>query len=196
MNTIWEIKESCLQCRKCSIGGRNIDGKPATVLSNLNLNAKIMVVGQNPGHEEVIKQTPFIGISGKIFDECLTQNTCLKREDLYVCNAVCCFTPDNRKPTELEFINCSEFLKRQIEFIQPLFVVTLGGVALRALTGLNGITKYHAKPQYSQKYKVMVFPLLHPSPLNTNRPEKKKEFCEGLKSLNQYVLDCLREKNV
>lgn len=98
-----------------------------------------------------------------------------------------CFTPENRKPTELEFQNCSDFLQKQIDLVKPVVVVTLGGVALRALTGLNGITKYHAKPVFSYKYKVTVFPLLHPSPLNTNRPEKKKEFCDGLKALNTFI---------
>lgn len=182
-----DLEKECLACQKCKIGGQVLDGKPATVLSNGNIKAKIMVVGQNPGRDEVSQHTPFIGISGKIFDECLEANTVLKREDLYICNSVCCFTPENRKPTELEFQNCSDFLLKQIDLVKPVVVVTLGGVALRAMTGLNGITKYHAKPVFSYKYKVTVFPLLHPSPLNTNRPEKKKEFCDGLKALNTFI---------
>jgi len=181
-----DVQKECLKCRLCEIGGKEIDGNLSNVFSNMN-PSKIMIVGQNPGMEEVRKKTPFVGISGKIFDECMEKYAGLKRKDLYICNSVCCMTPDNRKPTDLEFKNCSVFLEKQIEMLKPSVVVTLGGVALRAMTGLNGITKFHAKPQFSTRYKVMVFPLLHPSPLNTNRPEKKKEFCEGIVKLKEYV---------
>lgn len=181
-----EIQKECLDCRLCEIGGQMIDGNLSNVFSNMN-PSKIMVVGQNPGREEVLKRTPFIGISGKIFDECMEAHAGLKRSDFYICNSVNCYTPENRKPTDLEFQNCSKFLQKQIDFIKPKVVVTLGGVALRVLTGLNGITKFHAQPLYSTRYKVNVFPLLHPSPLNTNRPDKKREFCEGIEKLKAYL---------
>lgn len=183
---LFELEKKCLSCNKCGIGQQMIDGHLSNVFSNMNPKP-IMVVGQNPGKEEITKRTPFIGISGKIFDECLKEHAGLTRDDLYICNSVSCFTPDNRKPTELEFTNCSEFLMKQIEIVKPKLVITLGGVALRVMTGLNGIMKFHAVPQYSSKYKVMVFPLLHPSPLNTNRPDKKKEFCDGIEKLKEYI---------
>lgn len=182
-----ELEKKCLACDKCPIGRKYIDGNLSNVFSNMNVGKEIVVVGQNPGKEEIIKRTPFVGISGRIFDDCMKEYAGISRDDLYVCNCVSCFTPDNRKPTELEFTNCSEFLSEQLEIIKPKLVVTLGGVALRVMTGLNGITKYHAKPLFSNKYKVTVFPLLHPSPLNTNRPEKKAEFCDGIKKLREYI---------
>lgn len=181
-----KIKQECLNCKLCAIGGQDVNGNLSNVFSNMNVS-QIMIVGQNPGAEEVQKRTPFIGISGKIFDECMEKYAGLKRQDFYICNCVNCWTPENRKPTESEFRNCSYFLAKQIEFLKPKIVVTLGGVALRAVTGLNGITKFHAKVQYSTKYKVNVFPLLHPSPLNTNRPDKKKEFCDGIVKLKEYL---------
>ena len=181
-----ELEKKCLSCNKCAIGQQKIDGCLSNVFSNMN-PTKIMIVGQNPGKEEIKQRTPFIGISGKIFDECMLEHSGLTRKDLYICNSVSCFTPENRKPTEFEFTQCSEFLKGQIEIIKPKVVITLGGVALRVMTGLNGITKFHALPQYSTKYKVIVFPLLHPSPLNTNRPDKKLEFCNGIKALKRYL---------
>lgn len=182
-----ELEKRCLACNKCPIGQQYVDGNISNVFSNMNLGKKIVVVGQNPGKEEIIRRTPFVGISGKIFDECMKEYAGLTRDDLYICNSVNCFTPGNRKPTELEFTNCSEFLSAQLDIIKPKLVITLGGVALRVMTGLNGITKYHAKPIISNKYGVVVFPLLHPSPLNTNRPDKKAEFCNGIRKLREYL---------
>lgn len=181
-----QIKEECLACNLCSIGQKKLDGHVSNVFSNMN-PSPIVILGQNPGKEEVIQGTPFVGISGKIFDECLLEYAGLTRKDLYICNAVNCLTPNNRKPTEVEFINCSVFLEKQLDFLKPKVVVTLGGLALRVMTGLNGINKYQGKPIYSNKYRVTVFPIFHPSPMNTNIPERKKEFCDSLSALKEYL---------
>lgn len=185
--TIDELKAECENCRSCEIGGKTLDGHKCTVMSNLNSTAKIMVVGQNPGREEVEKNTPFIGISGKIFDAALKEHTSLTRKDLYICNCVCCFTPGNRKPTNKEFKNCSFWLSRQIETVKPRLVVTLGGVALKALTGIVKISEARGNVLRSEKYGVEVYPILHPSPLNTNRPDKKEEFISDVKGLQKVL---------
>jgi len=192
--TIEELKAECESCRSCEIGGQTLNEHTCTVLSNLNSAAKIMVVGQNPGFEEVLRATPFVGISGKIFDKALSENTSLTRDDLYICNAVCCFTPGNRKPTGAEFKNCSVWLRRQIKEINPIVIVTLGGVALKALTGRTKISEAHGKLIRSEIYDVDVYPILHPSPLNTNRPDKKKEFVSDMIGL-QKVLESKKWQN-
>lgn len=182
-----EIRDRCLACDKCAIGQRTVSGHLSNVFSNMNHGARIFVIGQNPGQEEVVQGTPFVGVSGRIFDECLKENTGMSRGDLYICNCVSCYTEGNRKPTELEFRNCSEFLFEQINLLRPDFLVTLGGVALRSVTGLNGVMKYHAKPQWSWRYDINVFPLLHPSPVNLNRQGKRELFCDGLKKMKLYA---------
>ena len=60
------------------------------------------------------------------------------RRDVFITNAVLCNPRDmkgnNGSPTTIEVSNCSLFLGRTIQLVNPLLVVSLGRVALSALT--------------------------------------------------------------
>lgn len=178
-----KLREKCLACRRCGIGGGMVEGKwLANVFSNMNCVARMMVVGQNPGRDEAEKKEPFIGTSGKFFDEALA-SVGMSRSDCYVSNAVRCYTPGNRKPLSDEMDNCRTFLDREIEILKPKLLVALGGTAFKQLTGLAGITKHHGTKVFSPRYKLFVIPLLHPSPLNMNKPENREEFLKDMQAL-------------
>lgn len=183
---IQALKDECIACRKCEIGGADIGGMCANVFSNMNVDAKVMVVGQNPGLDEVMKGEPFIGISGKIFDEAM-KAIGMSRKDMYISNTVKCYTPKNRKPKSFEIESCRCFLDREVEIIKPDVVVALGGDAFKQMTGMSGIMKHHGTVIFSPRYSVMVMPILHPSPLNTNHPEKKKMFQSDLLALKVFM---------
>ena len=186
MEVLEQIKSECLGCRKCVIGGQQINGKPSNVFSNM-VKSKIMIIGQNPGRDEVSKGEPFVGISGKFFDSSVLAILKLKREDLYISNTVKCFTPDNRKPFQVEIDNCRYLLDKEIELLQPIVIIALGGPAFQQLTGMNGIMKHHGKPIFSPRYKTFVIPVIHPSPLNTNRPDMRAIFFDDLKSVGDFL---------
>jgi len=166
----------------------------SNVFSNMNTDARIMAVGQNPGRDEVERGEPFVGVSGKFFDEAIAQIG-LSRSDFYISNIARCFTPSNRPPSREEMDNCRSFLDREIEIVKPKLIVALGSLAFRQLTGMRGIMKRHGKPVFSIRYNVPILPLLHPSPLNTNVPEKRRMFMEGLSSVKECIdaLDSGRE---
>jgi DNA polymerase len=166
------------------------DGHISNVFSTMN-PAAIMVVGQNPGKDEVESAIPFCGTSGKIFDEALERIAGLKRSDVYFTNVVKCQTPENRKPTEGEIAACRRFLDIEVEIVQPLVMVALGSYALKVLTGMSGVMKHCGEVLYSIRYGIYVVATLHPSPFNTNVPERLVQFEEGLKSLAKL----LRDKN-
>lgn len=182
-----KLKKECLNCHKCAIGGQDINGQCSNVFSNMCVRAKIMVVGQNPGSEEVKIGKPFVGMSGKFFDKALKEVLGIDRSLLYITNTVHCYTPNNRPPTDEEIMNCRCFLDREIEILKPALIVTLGNPALRQITGSQGIKKYHGKIEVSLRYGVGVLPLYHPSPLNTNRPDVCAEFKTDLKKLAEYL---------
>ena len=182
MSGLSQLREECLACRRCSIGGVEVcDGRLSNVFSNMNTHARLMVIGQNPGREEVRQGEPFVGPSGRFFDEAVEAVLGLRRSDLYICNVVRCYTPDNRSPTVAEIEECRPFLDREVELLNPRLIITLGGPALKQVTGMGGITKHHGQKIYSPRYKRHVLPLFHPSPLNTNNPERKQMFYEDLK---------------
>jgi DNA polymerase len=182
------LKNDCEACRKCKIGGIMVEDKfLANVLSNMNLAAKIMVVGQNPGREEVERREPFVGEAGRRFDQAILDILGFTRADIYISNTVRCYTPGNRKPDEDEIENCRTFLDREIALLKPKVIIALGGIALKQLTGMSGVMKWHGNVIISPRYLVPVMSVLHPSPLNTNDPAKREAFYNDLKKLKEFL---------
>jgi len=153
------------------------------VLSELNgpINARVMFIGEAPGRKGADRtRVPFSGDqSGKNFDRFLASID-LKRSDIFITSAALCNprseSGTNRRPTTQELRNCSGFLRRTIDLIDPQIIVTLGGVALEALR----LVQYHEFTLRDDAAKVrrwngrLLIPLYHPSPqvLITSRNEK------------------------
>ena len=155
----------------------------AAVLSELNgpVNARVMFIGEAPGRKGADRtRVPFSGDqSGKNFDRFIA-SIGLKRSEIFITSAALCspraLSGANRRPTAREVGNCSDFLKRTIELINPRVIVTLGVVALDALKlvhyhELN--LKEHAGKFHEWNGRGLV-PLYHPSPqvLITSRKER------------------------
>ena len=145
----------------------------SAVLSKLNgsTNARIMFIGEAPGRKGADRtRVPFSGDqSGANLDRFLG-SIGLGREQIFITSAALCNprtdSGANRKPTQKELANCSEFLRRTIELIDPRVIVTLGSVALEALKRIQ----YHelslkesAAQIHAWQHRVLV-PIYHPSP--------------------------------
>jgi uracil-DNA glycosylase family 4 len=113
------------------------------VLSDLNgdWNAKVMFVAEAPGRLGAeITGIPLYGDrTGERFEQLLTAMR-WKRSTIFLTNTVLCNPRNdkgnNAKPSRKEIRNCSTFLQRTIESINPILVVALGSVALDALRAL------------------------------------------------------------
>ena len=155
----------------------------AAVLSELNgpLDARVMFIGEAPGRKGADRtRVPFSGDqSGKNFERFLASIN-LPRSEIFITRAAICNpranSGANRRPKASEIRNCSPFLRRAIELVEPTVVVTLGTVALDALKLLH----YHEFNLKSDAGRIrrwsgrMLVPLYHPSPqvLITSRDEK------------------------
>jgi uracil-DNA glycosylase family 4 len=97
-----------------------------------------MFVGEAPGRLGADQtEIPFHGdVSGANFEDFL-HFAGIHRGDIFVTNAVLCNPKDgkgnNASPNHTEIAACANFLRRQIELVNPEIVVSLGAVALRAL---------------------------------------------------------------
>ena len=145
----------------------------SAVLSELNGSpeARLMFIGEAPGRKGADRtRTPFSGDqSGANFDRFLNSIK-LTRDQIFITSAALCNPRSdsgaNRKPTQKEISNCSGFLRRTIEIIDPRVIVTLGSVALEALKRIQ----YHElslKESASQVHcwnDRMLIPIYHPSP--------------------------------
>lgn len=90
-------------------------------------DAAVVFVGEAPGADEDREGEPFVGRSGGVLDEKLTERG-LDRESVRITNCVRCRPPENRDPNKEELANCREFLEREITGIDPDLIVSLGKV--------------------------------------------------------------------
>ena len=175
-----ELVNEAASCTRCAA----MCGRSA-VLSRLNgsAEARVMFIGEAPGRKGADRtRVPFSGDqSGANLDRFLTSID-LKREEIFITSAALCNprteSGANRKPSQKELANCSDFLRRTIELINPRVIVTLGSVALEALKRIQ----YHelnlktsAAEIHSWQDRVLV-PIYHPSPqvLASHRREKEQ----------------------
>ena len=119
-----EINSQIYACKKCRLWQDAKHGVPGEG----PLNAKIMLVGQNPGAQEDEVGKPFVGRAGKYLTKVLEENG-FKREDLFVTNIVKHTSPQNRKPYSDEVEACLPYLMTQISIIKPKIIVLLGASA-------------------------------------------------------------------
>uniref|UniRef100_E1TAF8 Type-4 uracil-DNA glycosylase n=1 Tax=Burkholderia sp. (strain CCGE1003) TaxID=640512 RepID=E1TAF8_BURSG len=104
-------------------------------------DARIMVIGEQPGDHEDLSGQPFVGPAGQLLNSAITQAG-LRREQLYLTNAVKHFKWEPRGKRRLhktaaqrEMQACSHWLTQELETVRPSVVVTLGTTALNALLG-------------------------------------------------------------
>ncbi len=116
-------------CRKCEeIACR----RQRTVFGAGPSNARIVMFGEAPEAEEDRKGESFIGPAGELLDKILIASG-LKREEVYILNALKCRPPNSRTPMEAEIENCRPFFESQLEIIQPDYIVCWGAIAARAV---------------------------------------------------------------
>jgi uracil-DNA glycosylase family 4 len=155
-------------CRRCEA----MCGRSAVLSAhNGRAGARVMFVGEAPGRQGGDRtRVPFSGDqSGRNFSRYLA-SIGLAREETFITNSALCnprsATGANRRPTRLEVSNCSDFLRRQIEVVNPRVVVTLGAVALEALRAVEYhpfTLKENVGQVQSWRGRLLV-PLYHPSP--------------------------------
>lgn len=124
-----------------------------------------MFVGEAPGREEDLAAEPFIGRSGALLTELLS-DAGISRRDVYIANAVCCRPPGNRDPRPNEIAACSPWLRAQIAEVRPVVICTLGNFATRLLRNdRSGITSVHgtAEAAVVADVSVWLYPLFHPA---------------------------------
>lgn len=157
----------------------NILRKRAFVPDDGNRNAKIVIVGEQPGRDEIIARRPFIGPSGDLLMSMLNQLG-ITRSDCYITNTI----PDAEKAIgsymklgrSKAYLSADArkyviHLREKIADINPDIVFALGNFALYALTEKFGITKWRGSPLKMMGTDINVMPTYHPS--YTLDPAKK-----------------------
>ncbi len=130
-----------------------------------NADADLMFVGEAPGKNEDEQGLPFVGQAGKLLNQ-LLEEIGLERGDVFIANVLKCRPPGNRDPQPVEIENCSDYLMRQVELIQPRVICTLGNFSTKLLRGdPTGISKLHGQAEILVigARAVRLYPLFHPA---------------------------------
>lgn len=161
-----------------------------TVFGDGNPQAKIVLIGEAPGADEDRIGIPFVGRSGKLLDKMLAAIG-LDRSAYYITNILPWRPPGNRTPTGGEIAVCLPFLKRQLEIINPDYILLLGGSSANALfdnqepiSRLRGRWLEYPKGNGSSAQALATF---HPAYLLRNTGQKAKAWTDLLKLYKEAV---------
>ncbi|MGF1474034.1 MAG: uracil-DNA glycosylase family protein [Geminicoccaceae bacterium] len=110
-----------------------------------NPDANVMFIGEAPGSEEDRQGVPFVGPSGRLLDRMLDAAG-MPRSSIFITNVVFWRPPGNRSPTADELAVCQPFIDRLITLVAPRILVAVGGIAARAVLGVNeGVTRLRGR---------------------------------------------------
>jgi DNA polymerase len=156
MSALSELYQEIALCQQCEIAkyrNRVVPGEGAE-------DAKIMFIGEAPGWHEDQLGRPFVGPAGKFLDELLA-SIGLRREQVYIANVIKCRPTANRDPLPTEIQNCRQWLERQIEFIHPKMIVTLGRYSMAMFFPGKSISKIHGTAQKQDD--IIYYAMYHPA---------------------------------
>ena len=176
-------------------------------------DSKVILIGEAPGKDEVIQGRPFVGKAGQMLTDFLN-GAGLNREDLFITNTmkyrlsregVRPGTLANRPAKRNEILFSCEYLKREIEIIEPKAVVTLGNVPLKAMLLALELEKNHqgkklsfsALPEIGKVHGIafekqigavdfILFPMYHPASVIYNRM-LEQEYKKDLKKIFSQI---------
>jgi uracil-DNA glycosylase len=155
------VYEQAKNCTRCPLH----QSRTTVVFGSGDADADLMFVGEAPGANEDKQGLPFVGQAGKLLTKLLSEIG-LDRGDVFICNTVKCRPPNNRDPHPNEIESCNEYLRRQVELIQPTVICTLGNFSTKLLRGDNtGISRLHGQAEVRTigARAIRLYPLYHPA---------------------------------
>ncbi|MFW8636281.1 UdgX family uracil-DNA binding protein [Cribrihabitans pelagius] len=135
-----ELAEAIRGCTRCPLHRSATQAVPGQGPAN----ARLMIVGEQPGDQEDLSGLPFTGPSGELLDQ-VAASAGLDRKAAYVTNAVKHFKFKPRgkrrlhqRPDASEVAHCKWWLEAELAQVQPRLALALGATAAGALLGEGG----------------------------------------------------------
>jgi uracil-DNA glycosylase len=182
-----ELAAAAQECRGCPLHA----GATQAVIGEGRIEARVVLVGEQPGDREDREGRPFVGPAGKELDRVL-EAAGIDRADAYVTNTVKHFKFKERgkrrihdKPTYTEIGACLPWLRRELDLLNPDALVALGATAAQGLFGRDfRVTRRHGELIESPLAPV-VTATIHPSAILRARSD------EDRRDMRQMMIDDL-----
>lgn len=189
------LVEAIRACSACELGSRRRHAVPGMG----DPAPDWLVVGEAPGEEEDRQGLPFVGRAGQLLDRMLAAMDLSREHKVYIANVIKCRPPQNRNPDPVEIAQCEPWLLRQIELLQPRFILALGRFAAHTLLahstqpGAEALRKLPLGKLRGQVHEVEIagrrLPLVvsyHPAYLLRSPGEKAKSWADLCLALDAF----------
>jgi DNA polymerase len=168
-------------CRACPLW----EHATQTVFGEGSPDARVVLVGEQPGDMEDRQGRPFVGPAGRVLDEALAAAG-IDRRQTYVTNAVKHFKWQGRgkrrihsKPNAREIRACRPWLEAELREVKPKVIVVLGATAAQALLGPTfRVTQQRGQPLEGTGLAPFVLATVHPASI-LRAPDPKARETEG-----------------
>ena len=152
-----DIARRVLSCKLCPLARTRTKAVPGEGDSK----ARLLFVGEAPGHDEDVQGRPFVGRAGQLLTK-IIEAMSFRREDVFITNVVKCRPPENRTPVREEADACGPYLTAQIEILNPKVIVSLGKSATDFfIRNARGMTQIRG--EFYEYRGIPVMPTFHPS---------------------------------
>ncbi|MDV3128533.1 UdgX family uracil-DNA binding protein [Mycobacterium sp. 21AC1] len=183
------------ECRGCDL----YRDATQTVFGAGRRDARMMLIGEQPGDREDRAGLPFVGPAGRVLDKAL-EAAGIDREGLYLTNAVKHFKFSraegskrriHKTPSRTEMVACRPWLFTELAAVEPDVVVLLGAVAAKSLFGSDfRVTRHRGEVLHLPAFNTAVATLdpldpavvatVHPSSLLRGPKEDRDSAFAGL----------------
>ncbi len=135
--TVPSLRAAADGCQGCELW----EDATQVVFSSGPPDARLVLVGEQPGDKEDRVGEPFVGPAGRLLDQAL-ERAGIPREEVYLTNAVKHFRHStsgrrrlHQKPDVRHLVACGPWLEAELAAVGPGVVVALGATAGRAVLG-------------------------------------------------------------
>ncbi len=172
-----KVEAAAKGCTACHLYKRATQ----TVFGEGPKRAKVFMLGEQPGDQEDLAGTPFVGPAGKLLDRALIEAG-IERDEVYVTNTVKHFKWEPRgkrrihqKPNSREIAACRPWMEAELRLVRPNVLVCLGSTAAQAIFGSAfRVTKQRGEVMNSP-FAAKVVATVHPSSLLRQPDEESRE---------------------
>lgn len=154
------------ECRGCELYRNGT----TPVFGEGSWQARIVLVGEQPGDQEETHGHPFVGPAGRLLDEALAEAG-IARRDVYVTNVVKHFRFTlrgkrrmHKRPSVEHVRSCLPWLEAELARVRPALIVALGATAAAALLGRGfRLTQHRGEVRADPRWAAHVMATTHPS---------------------------------
>jgi DNA polymerase len=189
-----DLKLAASHCRACPLWRH----ATCTVFGEGPANARVLLVGEQPGDQEDRAGKPFVGPAGQVLASALAAAG-LNRDEFYVTNAVKHFkwAPRGKRrlhqtPNSRDIASCRPWLAAEIKMIRPELMVCLGATALHAVFEIAMPVGANRGQFLETPFAIQALVTVHPSSL-LRRPDEAQRridferFVEDLKKIRTFA---------